>query len=231
MGRRLDLAGRLITLMPRLPSNAEIPALIDNAHGDLDFLERLWPEVRAHLHRNAHGWPSQLPGAEGGGGGHGKGGHSDRVLATIARLERVDEAGNHIGWREDVTEEQRDWLALQAVRVALEQIQRTRIRLANRLPALAAQLAGLDLAEVVLIGSGVTGGSRGCIACGAASLDPIRRGMDNKCYQAWVRAGRPDLERFKADRKKIAPPAPAESSVEWDKARHLGAAQYEQESA
>ena len=38
-----------------------------------------------------------------------------------------------------------------------------------------------------------------CLACGDACLDRVYAGLDPKCYQRWIRAGRPDRAKFIAD--------------------------------
>lgn len=203
----------------KLPATELVHDLCTRAEQDARIIAALFPLVREHYRR---GGPRFPVGAE--GGGHGEGEHSDPTAdAVISAMERPEEP------------ERADFRALLASLDGLHRLQMARQTLEARIPAQAAAVA---------MGHNPTNGKtqwdvdadranrrsvRTDIAC-LACQEPAARlisGFDRPCYDAWVRAGRPDRGEWIPQRRRALEERSGEQAeivalhVDWDPRRNF----------
>ncbi|MHB1928986.1 MAG: hypothetical protein ACYCUG_06120 [Acidimicrobiales bacterium] len=167
--------------------------LLDDARRDLDHLARLWPLVATQklagpsVMGTVTGWPHAAAGVSDESGDNGE----DPVGEQVAS--------------ERVAVEQWDQHAQLAVLDALMRLRRAAVRLAARVPAMAASVnAGRDptdgrtQSEVDARRRGAVEAESACIACehGVSDVGPLTAGLCAADRAAWVTAGHPDRQTW-----------------------------------
>lgn len=157
----------------RPPHHQQQEALRKAAHKDVDELFDVWEDANRQSKEMGRGLPSRTSGPI------GKGGVSDPVGELVASEQ------------EDPAQRADDFLTrFRDLRTALENLAGEGRNLKTVDPD-SAQIRRMRERQSTV---------SNCMVCGQMALPRAKRGMCEACYKAWIRDGRPDVERFKAER-------------------------------